>query len=80
MTPTQTATGRQRRVYLPRPADSASSPQHPDPPIYTELMRIWADRGRTLPGRHDPEWAALAAPIVRRGQFSDSPAPPGDER
>ncbi|MFI6464767.1 hypothetical protein [Streptomyces sp. NPDC050528] len=25
-------------------------------------MRSWADRGRTLPGRHDPEWARLAAP------------------
>ncbi|MER6211946.1 hypothetical protein ACWDG9_32625 [Streptomyces sp. NPDC001073] len=24
-------------------------------------MRSWADRGRTLPGRHDPEWARLAA-------------------
>ncbi|MER8016265.1 hypothetical protein ACIQ7S_27005 [Streptomyces griseoluteus] len=77
MTPTQTATGRQRRVHVPRPADAAP-PQ--DPPIYTELMRVWADRGRTLPGRHDPEWAELAAPTVRRGQFSDSPAPPDDVR
>ncbi|MEU6385141.1 hypothetical protein ABZ847_16440 [Streptomyces bauhiniae] len=79
MTPTQTATGRQRRVYVPRPADAAAPP-HPDPPIYTELMRVWADRGRTLPGRHDPEWTELAAPTVRRGQFSDSPAPPDDGR
>ncbi|MEU6818741.1 hypothetical protein [Streptomyces sp. NPDC046860] len=78
MTPTQTATGRQRRVYVPRSAEPA--PQQPDPPIYSELMRVWADRGRTLPGRHDPEWVALAAPTVRRGQFSDSPAPPDDER
>ncbi|GAA3959398.1 hypothetical protein GCM10022384_10270 [Streptomyces marokkonensis] len=38
------------------------APQVPDPPIYRELMRTWADRGRTLPGRHDPEWIRLAAP------------------
>ncbi|WP_443079952.1 hypothetical protein [Streptomyces sp. P9-A2] len=39
-----------------------SPPPLPDPPIYRELMRAWADQGRTLPGRHDPEWARLAAP------------------
>lgn len=43
-------------------------------------MRTWADRGRTLPGRHDPEWVRLAAPQVTRGQFSGSRDPLGDGR
>ncbi|AGS68301.1 hypothetical protein B446_07385 [Streptomyces collinus Tu 365] len=51
-----------------------------DPPIYLDLMRVWADRGRTLPGRHDPEWVRLAAPTVLRGQFSDPPVLPRDGR
>ncbi|MDQ0954027.1 hypothetical protein QFZ24_007950 [Streptomyces phaeochromogenes] len=38
-----------------------------DPPIYRALIRTWADRGRTLPGRHDPEWARLAAPSAMYG-------------
>jgi hypothetical protein len=43
-------------------------------------MRTWADRGRTLPGRHDPEWARLAAPSVMYGygQFGPSPDPRGE--
>ncbi|MFJ9965884.1 hypothetical protein [Streptomyces avermitilis] len=32
-------------------------------------MRTWADGGRTLPGRHDPEWVRLSAPPVGLGQF-----------
>ncbi|MEW1829846.1 hypothetical protein [Streptomyces sp. NPDC088196] len=32
-------------------------------------MRSWADRGRTLPGRHDPEWARLAAPPLRSARW-----------
>ena len=51
-----------------------------DPPIYRALIRIWADRGRTLPGRHDPEWCMLVAPPVPRGPFSASPDPRGDGR
>ncbi|MET9449579.1 hypothetical protein ABZY21_20820 [Streptomyces cinerochromogenes] len=81
MTPTYSATGRQRRIFVPRPAESvppAAPPQ--DPPIYRDLLRTWADRGRTLPGRHDLEWVRLAAPTVRTGQFSDLLAPPGDGR
>ncbi|NNN34064.1 hypothetical protein HLK59_27620 [Streptomyces sp. S3(2020)] len=78
MTPTYSATGRQRRVFVPPPAESVPPPQ--DPPIYRDLMRTWADRGRTLPGRHDPEWVRLAAPQVRPGQFSASPDPLGDGR
>ncbi|WP_308429331.1 hypothetical protein [Streptomyces albiflavescens] len=35
-------------------------------------MRTWADRGRMLPGRHDPEWVRLAAPpaMYGYGEFS----------
>ncbi|GGX87942.1 hypothetical protein [Streptomyces fructofermentans] len=56
--------------------------QSPDPPIYRALMRTWADRGRTLPGRHDPEWARLAAPsaMYGYGQFSATRDPLGDGR
>ncbi|MEU0333786.1 hypothetical protein [Streptomyces sp. NPDC006193] len=78
MTPMYPVPGRQRRVFVPRPAQSVPPPQ--DPPIYRDLMRAWADRGRTLPGRHDPEWVALAAPTVLTGEFSDLPAPPRDGR
>ncbi|MDT0613430.1 hypothetical protein [Streptomyces lancefieldiae] len=63
MTVTYSATGRRRHVFVPVPAGSVPpAPQLPDPPIYRELMRAWADRGRTLPGCHDPEWVRLAAP------------------
>ncbi|MFI6877722.1 hypothetical protein ACIBL6_30190 [Streptomyces sp. NPDC050400] len=51
-----------------------------DPPIYRAMVTSWADRGKTLPGRHDPEWARLVAPTVRTGQFSASPDPRGDGR
>lgn len=94
-TPTSSTTGRQYRVFAPRYAESlprAPRPQTPlpppppqpqplpDPPIYLDLMRTWAHRGRTLPGHHDPEWIRLAAPLVRPGQFSASPDPLGDGR
>ncbi|MEU5581957.1 hypothetical protein ABZ791_24675 [Streptomyces huasconensis] len=55
-------------------------PQPPDPPIYRALVHHWADRGRTLPGRHDPEWVRLVAPPVARSQFSASRDPRGDGR
>ncbi|OLZ66175.1 hypothetical protein AV521_28845 [Streptomyces sp. IMTB 2501] len=80
MTPTYWATGRQSRVFVPRPAESLPPPVPQDPPIYLDLMRTWADRGRTLPGRHDPEWIRLAAPTVRTGQFSEFRVPPRDGR
>ncbi|WP_369214502.1 hypothetical protein [Streptomyces flavofungini] len=51
-----------------------------DPPIYRALIRTWADRGRTLPGHHDPEWSMLVAPPVPRGPFSASRDPRGDVR
>ncbi|MEU9173604.1 hypothetical protein AB0D34_38555 [Streptomyces sp. NPDC048420] len=62
------------------PVLPAPPPPPQDPPIYRDLMRTWANGGRTLPGRHDAEWVRLAAPQVRPGQFSGSPAPPGDGR
>nr|WP_239158396.1 hypothetical protein [Streptomyces sp. SID13726] len=65
--------------HAPSPFRPAPPPPH-DPPIYRDLMRTWANRGRTLPGRHDPEWVRLAAPQVRPGQFSGSPDPLGDGR
>ncbi|GGN71508.1 hypothetical protein GCM10011579_047840 [Streptomyces albiflavescens] len=74
MTPTYSATGRQRRIIVSAPAESVrqgpASAQ--DPPIYRALMRTWADRGRMLPGRHDPEWVRLAAPpaMYGYGEFS----------
>ncbi|GLP72702.1 MULTISPECIES: hypothetical protein [unclassified Streptomyces] len=67
-------------------AESVAPPYRPappppqDPPIYRDLMRTWASGGRTLPGRHDPEWVRLAAPQVRPGQFSGSPDPLDDGR
>ncbi|MFD8523869.1 hypothetical protein [Streptomyces capillispiralis] len=81
-TPTYSTTGRQRRVFVPPPTEVAvpAPPQPPDPPIYRDLLRTWADRGRTLPGRHDPEWTRLAAPWRGLGQFSVSPAPRGGGR
>ncbi|MDL5200346.1 hypothetical protein QQS16_09585 [Streptomyces sp. ALI-76-A] len=86
MTPTSSATGRQRRLFVPAPVPAApvsvppAPPQVMDPPIYRDLLRVWADRGRTLPGRHDPEWVRLAAPQVTAGQFSGSRDPLGDGR
>ncbi|WP_432056400.1 hypothetical protein [Streptomyces sp. bgisy022] len=77
-TPTYSTTGRQRRLYVPPPAPAP--PRLPDPPIYRDLLRAWADRGRTLPGQHDPEWARLAAPFRGLGQFSGSPDPRDDVR
>ncbi|MGY1581851.1 hypothetical protein [Streptomyces sp. MN13] len=66
------------------PSDVAPSSFVPsgfqDPPIYADLLRTWTNRGRTLPGRHDPEWVRLVAPVVRPGQFSGSPDRRGDGR
>ncbi|GGW19641.1 hypothetical protein GCM10018980_74590 [Streptomyces capoamus] len=80
MTPTYATAGRQRLIRVPRPAEYVPPPPPPDPPIYRDLLRAWAERGRTLPGRHDPEWVRLSAPTVLTGQFSDLLAPPGDGR
>ncbi|WP_369245152.1 hypothetical protein [Streptomyces sp. R41] len=84
MTPTYSATGRRRRILVPAPAESVR--QGPvtaqDPPIYRAMIRTWADRGRMLPGRHDPEWVRLAAPLAMYGygQFSAGRDPRGEGR
>ncbi|MFD4573266.1 hypothetical protein ACFWNK_17595 [Streptomyces sp. NPDC058417] len=78
MTSTRTAAGRHRQLFVPGYAESVqptAPPPAPDPPIYRALMRSWADGGRTLPGRQDPEWVRLAAPAVRPGQFGGTGAP-----
>ncbi|MFI0239591.1 hypothetical protein [Streptomyces sp. NPDC016845] len=85
MTPTQTPatapTGRRRRGLSPVPAPHFAESVHQahlahqapqDPPLYRALLATWAEYGKTLPGRHDPEWARLVAPTVRTGQFSGS--------
>ncbi|GAA3099980.1 hypothetical protein GCM10010449_23990 [Streptomyces rectiviolaceus] len=70
----------------PQPSQHPQQPPQPqpphlqDPPIYRALIRNWAERGKTLPGRHDPEWVRLAAPPVRLGQFSAIRDPRGDGR
>ncbi|MCX3058723.1 hypothetical protein OFY01_02845 [Streptomyces sp. GXMU-J5] len=95
-TPSTAPSGRRRRTLAPVSAEAESLHQlpqqqrqpHPpqqfhepqDPPIFRSLLTSWADRGRTLPGRHDPEWARLVAPTVRTGQFSGSPGPRGGGR
>ncbi|MFE1246598.1 hypothetical protein [Streptomyces sp. NPDC058741] len=76
MTPISSATGRQRLLFVPPPAQSVRPPRLQDPPIYRDLMRTWAEGGRTLPGRHDPEWTRLAAPWRGLDQFSASLDPP----
>ncbi|MFF3449465.1 hypothetical protein ACFYXJ_20285 [Streptomyces sp. NPDC002667] len=86
MSPTPSATGHRRRILVPAPAVHWVPPPPPappaqDPPIYRALMRAWADRGRTLPGHHDPEWARLAAPSVMYGyaQFGGALTEPRTE-
>ncbi|WP_190159991.1 hypothetical protein [Streptomyces litmocidini] len=32
-----------------------------DPPIYRDVLSLWASQGRTLPGHRDQEWTRLAA-------------------
>nr|WP_240957360.1 hypothetical protein [Streptomyces chilikensis] len=82
MTATSSATARRRRVFAPGPAEApaAPGPASEDPPIYRELMRSWEEGGRTLPGRHDPEWTRLATPPGRRGPVSGTRGPAGDGR
>ncbi|MFC7307617.1 hypothetical protein ACFQVC_25735 [Streptomyces monticola] len=86
MTALHEAIGRRRRtLYVPAPEESvqqsvrqadngrSAAPATPsDPPIYRALVHHWAARGMTLPGSRDPEWARLAAPTVRTGQFGST--------
>ncbi|SDJ86684.1 hypothetical protein SAMN05421806_10356 [Streptomyces indicus] len=76
MTPLHEAIGRRRRtLYVPSAGESVQQNadrggvRASDPPIYRELLRHWAGKGKTLPGHRDPEWARLTAPIVRPGEF-----------
>ncbi|WSS87685.1 hypothetical protein OG199_33940 [Streptomyces sp. NBC_01176] len=84
MTPTYSATGRGRQIFIPVSAESVRQvpppPPVPDPPIYRALLRTWADRGRTLPGLHDPEWVRLATPPVSSYQLSAGRDPRDDGR
>ncbi len=72
----------QQQSFQPHAPQQSHLPQppHQDPPIYRALLRHWSDRGRTLPGRHDPEWARLVSPTVALGQFSGTRDPRGDGR
>ncbi|MEE1817578.1 hypothetical protein PUR59_21465 [Streptomyces sp. SP18ES09] len=54
-----------------------------DPPIYRDVLSLWAGQGRTLPGRRDQEWTRLAAGPVwvdRTVRVSGTLVRPGDER
>ncbi|MEU3692325.1 hypothetical protein [Streptomyces narbonensis] len=47
---------------VPAPiAVPVSGPAASDPPIYQDVLSLWASQGRTLPGRRDQEWNRLAA-------------------
>ncbi|WP_330295307.1 hypothetical protein [Streptomyces sp. NBC_00503] len=51
--------GRRRRAPA---AEHEESVRHtPDPPIYSALLTHWAEDGRTVPGRRDPEWTKIAS-------------------
>ncbi|MEU7554624.1 hypothetical protein AB0B01_20175 [Streptomyces sp. NPDC044571] len=53
---------------MPPGYEESVQQRQPDPPIYRALLARWADDGRTLPGRRDPEWSRVAgAPIWPSG-------------
>ncbi|MFJ3502209.1 MULTISPECIES: hypothetical protein [unclassified Streptomyces] len=63
---------------LPAPAPV---PAHP--PIYQDVLSLWASQGRTLPGHSDQEWTRLAAGPVwadRTVRVSGTLVRPGDGR
>nr|WP_046780294.1 hypothetical protein [Streptomyces yangpuensis] len=73
MSTLQSSTGRRRRpmssgfeesVQRPLRREPQREQQVPDPPIYRDLLARWADAGRTLPGRRDPEWSRLTSSPV----------------
>ncbi|GHA91559.1 hypothetical protein GCM10010346_13020 [Streptomyces chryseus] len=62
MTLQYTPVGDGRRRLVPPPSVTAESVPHPsDPPLFRALLRQWHSKGRTLPGRRDPEWVRLVA-------------------
>ncbi|MFE7185802.1 hypothetical protein [Streptomyces erythrochromogenes] len=57
--------GFEESVQRPLPREPLREQQQaPDPPIYRDLLARWADAGRTLPGRRDPEWSRLTSSPV----------------
>ncbi|MFC9703138.1 hypothetical protein ACFTWD_20865 [Streptomyces sp. NPDC056943] len=48
-------------VPVPVPVQVHPVQVHPDPPIYQDVLSLWASQGRTLPGHRDQEWNRLAA-------------------
>ncbi|WP_312847618.1 hypothetical protein, partial [Streptomyces sp. WAC08241] len=63
---------------LPAPAPV---PSHP--PIYQDVLSLWASQGRALPGHRDQEWTRLAAGPVwvdRTVRVSGTLVRPGDGR
>ncbi|MBT2447382.1 hypothetical protein J7F03_09900 [Streptomyces sp. ISL-43] len=51
--------GRRRRA--PAAGHEESVQLTADPPIYSALLTRWAEDGRTVPGRRDPEWSKIAS-------------------
>ncbi|MER7734504.1 hypothetical protein ABTX80_26795 [Streptomyces erythrochromogenes] len=58
------SSGFEESVPRPLPREPLREQQAPDPPIYRDLLARWADAGRTLPGRRDPEWSRLTSSPV----------------
>ncbi|WP_369143099.1 hypothetical protein [Streptomyces sp. R44] len=75
-------------VPVPVPAQGHAQaqvkpPVPADPPIYRDVLSLWASQGRTLPGHRDQEWARLAAGPVwadRTVRVSGTLVRPGDGR
>ncbi len=75
-------------VPVPVPAQGQAQaqvkpPVPADPPIYRDVLSLWASQGRTLPGRRDQEWTRLAAGPVwadRTVRVSGTLVRPGDGR
>ncbi|MFJ1563448.1 hypothetical protein [Streptomyces erythrochromogenes] len=58
------SSGFEESVQRPLPREPLREQQAPDTPIYRDLLARWADAGRTLPGRRDPEWSRLTSSPV----------------
>ncbi|MEV6679986.1 hypothetical protein AB0N09_24440 [Streptomyces erythrochromogenes] len=58
------SSGFEESVQRPLPREPLREQQAPDPPIYRDLLARWADAGRTLPDRRDPEWSRLTSSPV----------------
>ncbi|MCZ0978955.1 hypothetical protein O1L60_06365 [Streptomyces diastatochromogenes] len=71
-------------AHAQAPAQAQLKPPVPaDPPIYRDVLSLWASQGRTLPGHRDQEWTRLAAGPVwadRTVRVSGTLVRPGDGR